>query len=1319
MNNLHPDVNAAHIEDAKNLNEAWTALKQAGRFSPTPPPPMPRQPGEPPLALPGQPAPMHAISMEEIAEIGDKIAKLPHEERPQATLAAHTALATELLNQGKLTIDGKVEIVRNQKQAETLAQRLINEEIGRQDAQSKKASASDGTKGSIIFARHGETKLDQAGANETVAGWTQEPLDDRGRAAAQKLANEIKEQKPTVIVTSDLPRSKQTAEIVGKQLGIPVQEDSRLRPQHVPETEGLKVGEATPIWNSYEENPDQQPKGGETWNQARQRQDAALKDVEALVAKGEKPVVVTHSRNLEMELGEKPKPGGFITRSGGEKGGAVEPGKPSKVSETAPIYEQHYVGPDVDAALLKSLKDNPRVSPDVRSAAQAVFEAIADSGMSVPNAMDLNGNDALAKALGGRFQKTINAKDGSQEVVKLEGKKTERREVWRAKPEAAKPEDAKTEEATLPATRESWRVAKKETKASPAPETAPIYDQKRESLLSGESGEAKPGELARTVAEAAGTIGNYVRDVKHSTDIARDLQRGLVTLDTAKQADILRGVEVMRNMKSAGMTKADDAAVYHHLEDPEGVELKGNQDKWLDDVILPIQDQNDELYKELSDGGNPIGNYVHRVAKGKAGMLDRIATGAKGVGTKGALSKSAPQTKTRTMMAIESPDGERRVVSIKEGKATMWVAGEPTDLGVVKNAKGRSPVENETFPEGEPNSVFYEKGKIVEGPDGYDWKVTQATTKEIEANTELEYYHSALASSVASNIQLSSAVRALRFLEAYKASPEFKEVAWSGSGMPPKGWKTTTLPQLRNYYFEPRTAEVLTDYADRLDKGQFGVLETMQKFLRAAYLINPIVHPLNVAASWSFEKGLTGFAPWKWKRIYKTGGKAIKAVLAQNQDFLDALDAGAALQSHREDLKDIHKLFFDRLAEGLDKKESWAMKIPEFLGIEHGNLLNVLHKPSSTIAWTSSDIMYLQAAYQYQSDHPGVSLSDAFKEVGKIIPEYRLPSRIADSRWAAKAMGNPLVSWFGSYHYGLLKSFAESAKSALGAQAPSAGRTKAEEVGKGWDRLAMLGLITMVLFPYVFDKAAQKLTGDKHARWRRPGPAGYVDAVEQVAEGKQDVSSAIQKVVTPSPITKGAAELVFNREFFSGHQIYDPHADWDTEFQQVGHYLAGDFGQYGQYERVETSAQKKKFFWQQAGVQFGKTRAEKVAGDIAAAKVGTEAEAPEDHKNRVERREILDQLRQGNRQPLKDAEATHGLTHRQILNLEHRAKLDPLEDLVHNFTIAETEKVLDAARKDKDEREIKLLQHILTAKKARARYGWQSPVQPYELVAPQ
>jgi hypothetical protein len=304
-------------------------------------------------------------------------------------------------------------------------------------------------------------------------------------------------------------------------------------------------------------------------------------------------------------------------------------------------------------------------------------------------------------------------------------------------------------------------------------------------------------------------------------------------------------------------------------------------------------------------------------------------------------------------------------------------------------------------------------------------------------------------------------------------------------------------------------------------------------------------------------------------------------------------------------------------------------------------------------------------------------------------------------------MGNPLISWFGNYHYGLLRSFAQAAKSALGAQEPSPGRTKAEEVGKGWDRLALLGLVTMVLYPYIFDKGAKLLTGDEHARVRRPGPFGYVDAATQVAERKQSASSAMQKVVTPSPITKGVAELAFNKDFFTGHDIYDPHADWRTQTQEIGRYLLGDFGQYGQYERAATTEQKHRFLWQQAQVQFGKTRAEKVAGDIAAAKVGTEAESPEDQKNRVQRREILEQLRKGNREPFEKAREAHELTHRQVLDLERRAKLSPLEDTVHNFTIPETQKVLDAARADKDQKEIDTLSRVLRQKRTRARAFYQ------------
>jgi broad specificity phosphatase PhoE len=812
-------------------------------------------------------------------------------------------------------------------------------------------------------------------------------------------------------------------------------------------------------------------------------------------------------------------------------------------------------------------------------------------------------------------------------------------------------------------------------------------ESKDTSLFSSERGEARPGELAKTVAEAAGAVGDYLRDIKRNTDLARDLERGFETLGTRKQSRRLAAVQTMRKLN---IPRADDVAVDAHLDDPENEPLTPVQDKVLDDVVLPILEHNEEMFKELNQGGVAIENYSHRMVKGKRGLVDRMAQGVKSSGTGGVLSKSAPQLKHRVMMALESPSGERKVVSIKNGQVTAWKDGEPENLGGISHT---------------------EEGKVFEDKDGEIWTVKQATKKEIEADSNVSYYHSAIASALASSIQLGDALDNLHFLEAFKSSPEFKEIAWQGSGNPPEGWKPTTMPQFKDYYFEPRTAEVLNKYDARMQSKGPSVMDEVGKFLRISMLLNPIRHPLNVAASWAFEKGVTGFLPHNWGVLWRTSNKAVKAVLGQNQDLLDALDAGGALQSHRDAVKEIGDLFLHQVAEALEKKEPWPLKLAESLGIEHGNLLNLIHEPSSKIAWTSSDIMMLQSAYEYQAKHPGVELKDALKEVGRIIPEYRVPTRIFDSALIAKVMGEKWATIFGGYRYSLLKAFAETAKSALGAQEPAPGRTKAQEIGKGWDRIAMLGLGLLVM-KYGLDELTKKLTKDEHATFWRVGPFGLMQAAIDVAEHKQSASQALTRVATPAPVLKSAAELATNREFFSGHQIYDPHADWWTEGRQLRKYLESQVGQIGQFEQAETSEQKRKFWWSQGGVTFAKTRAEKIAGDIAASKVGTEAELPEDHENRVQRREILDQLRKGNAKPLEEAERQHTISAKQAKSLKSRSQLQPLEDVVYNFTVEEMERVLKAARADKNEKEISLLENILhkkvnRANSAGAHYSWQ------------
>jgi broad specificity phosphatase PhoE len=240
------------------------------------------------------------------------------------------------------------------------------------------------SKTGIILARHGATELDQPGSNETVAGWSAEPLDDRGIAAANKMAESLKDSGITHIISSDLLRAKQTAEIVGNKLGLPVKTDERLRPQHVPETEGLKIDEAKKIWDHYEQHSDEKPKGGESWNQFTTRQAEALKEIDTL-AKSGKPLVMTHSRNIESALGKKPEPGGFVETKTGErnpnvsaKAGVVAAGTES----SQPVAAKFKYG---------STQANVPAESEAHSALETARSRISDSDLA-GKGKDVGGN---------------------------------------------------------------------------------------------------------------------------------------------------------------------------------------------------------------------------------------------------------------------------------------------------------------------------------------------------------------------------------------------------------------------------------------------------------------------------------------------------------------------------------------------------------------------------------------------------------------------------------------------------------------------------------------------------------------------------------------------------------------------------------------------------------------------------------------------------------------------------------------------------------------------------------------------------------------
>lgn len=77
------------------------------------------------------------------------------------------------------------------------------------------------------FVRHGETDWNKE--RKVQGGNADIPLNDTGRAQAQKTAESLKKKKFDVIVCSDLKRAAETAAILGKELGLNIETSELLR----------------------------------------------------------------------------------------------------------------------------------------------------------------------------------------------------------------------------------------------------------------------------------------------------------------------------------------------------------------------------------------------------------------------------------------------------------------------------------------------------------------------------------------------------------------------------------------------------------------------------------------------------------------------------------------------------------------------------------------------------------------------------------------------------------------------------------------------------------------------------------------------------------------------------------------------------------------------------------------------------------------------------------------------------------------------------------------------------------------------------------
>ena len=145
----------------------------------------------------------------------------------------------------------------------------------------------------IFVARHGQTDWN---AEHRWQGHADPPLNERGRAEAQALAESLASRGIEAIYSSDLARGRETAEIVGARLGLPVVLDARLREVDVGEWSGLTTPE---IERLYPGAMERRREGMTGWTAGEEMEAMGRRVVEVLLAIAAGiALVVTHGGPL-------------------------------------------------------------------------------------------------------------------------------------------------------------------------------------------------------------------------------------------------------------------------------------------------------------------------------------------------------------------------------------------------------------------------------------------------------------------------------------------------------------------------------------------------------------------------------------------------------------------------------------------------------------------------------------------------------------------------------------------------------------------------------------------------------------------------------------------------------------------------------------------------------------------------------------------------------------------------------------------------------------------------------------------------------------
>jgi isoleucyl-tRNA synthetase len=164
------------------------------------------------------------------------------------------------------------------------------------------------SKNSYFVLRHGESLRNQ---KDISACWPEKkrfPLTKKGEQEVRIVAEKLKDKKIDFIFSSDLLRTKQTAEIVGKKLGLKIKFEKRLREVNVGILNGKPIKETGKFWGKerklspleyYKKRFQIAPPKGENYTDIEKRLSNFIKEMEKKY-QGKNILIVSHQRPITL-----------------------------------------------------------------------------------------------------------------------------------------------------------------------------------------------------------------------------------------------------------------------------------------------------------------------------------------------------------------------------------------------------------------------------------------------------------------------------------------------------------------------------------------------------------------------------------------------------------------------------------------------------------------------------------------------------------------------------------------------------------------------------------------------------------------------------------------------------------------------------------------------------------------------------------------------------------------------------------------------------------------------------------------------------------